>query len=78
MTKTNKGVVLEFTLEEMQALKIALPLLEEISDILNETDGVIFDKVTGTAILDYSDISGMDLLKQALFEEATVTIIPED
>ena len=40
MTKINNGIVLEFTEEEVKALDIALPLLEEISDILDETDGV--------------------------------------
>lgn len=77
MKKTNNGIVLKFTIEEIEALRVALPLLEEISDIIDETDGVIFDKVTGTAILDSSDISGMDLLKRVLFEELEVTIIPE-
>ena len=38
---------------------------------------VFFDKVTGTAILDYSDVSGIDLFKRALLEESKVTIIPE-
>lgn len=78
MKKINNGIVLEFTEEEVKALDIALPLLEEISDILDESDGVIFDKVTGTAILDYSDVSGMNLLKQVLLGESTVTIMPED
>lgn len=78
MKKTNKGIELEFTDEEIEALDIALPLLEEISDILDESDGVIFDKVTGTAILDYSNVSDMDLLKQALLGKSTVTIMPED
>lgn len=78
MKKTNNGIVLEFTEEEVKALDIALPLLEEISDILDESDGVIFDKVTGTAILDYSDVSSMNLLKRVLLGESTVTIMPED
>lgn len=77
MKKTDNGIKLEFTLEEVKAFRIALPLLEEISDILDETDGAIFDKTTGTVILNYSDVSGIDLLKRVLLDEDEVTIIPE-
>lgn len=78
MKKINSGIKLEFTLEEVQALKIALPLLSEISTILNENDGIIFDKENEVAILDCDDVSGIDLLEQALLNETAVTITPGD
>lgn len=34
MKKINNGIILEFTDKEVEALDIALPLLEEISDII--------------------------------------------
>lgn len=74
MKKINKGIELNFTQEEMKALEIALPLLEEISDIMNESDGAIFDE-TGTVILSGLDMPCcLDEVKQALVGKSSILI----
>lgn len=74
MKKINKGIELNFTQEEMEALKIALPLLEEISDVMNESDGAIFDE-DGTVILNGLDMPCcFDEIKQALVGKSSVLI----
>lgn len=75
MKKINKGIELNFTLEEMEALKIALPLLEEISDVMNESNGSIFDESTGEIILSGLDMPCcFDEIKQALVGKSSVLI----
>ena len=74
MKKINKGIELNFTQEEMKALEIALPLLEEISDIMNESDGSIFDE-TGEIILSSLDMPCcFDEVKQALIGKSSILI----
>ena len=74
MKKINKGIELNFTQEEMKALEIALPLLEEISDIMNESDGAIFDE-DGTVILNGLDMPCcLDEVKQALIGKSSILI----
>ena len=74
MKKINKGIELNFTQEEMKALEIALPLLEEISDIMNESDGAIFDE-DGTVILNGLDMPCcLDEVKQALVGKSSILI----
>ena len=74
MKKINKGIELNFTQEEMKALEIALPLLEEISDVMNESDGAIFDK-DGTVILSGLDMPCcLDEVKQALVGKSSILI----
>lgn len=74
MKKINKGIELNFTQEEMKALEIALPLLEEISDIMNESNGAIFDE-DGTVILNGLDMPcWFDEIKQALVGKSSVLI----
>lgn len=74
MKKINKGIELNFTQEEMKALEIALPLLEEISDIMNESDGAIFDE-TGAVILSGLDMPCcLDEVKQALVGKSSILI----
>ena len=74
MKKINKGIELNFTQEEMKALEIALPLLEEISDIMNESDGSIFDE-TGEIVLSGLDMPCcLDEVKQALIGKSTILI----
>ena len=74
MKKINKGIELNFTQEEMKALEIALPLLEEISDIMNESDGSIFDE-TGEIILSGLDMPCcFDEVKQALIGKSSILI----
>ena len=74
MKKINKGIELNFTQEEMIALEIALPLLEEISDIMNESDGSIFDE-TGEIVLSGLDMPCcLDEVKQALIGKSSILI----
>jgi hypothetical protein len=74
MKKINKGIELNFTQEEMKALEIALPLLEEISDIMNESDGSIFDE-TGNIVLSGLDMPCcLDEVKKALVGKSSVLI----
>lgn len=74
MKKINKGIELNFTQEEMKALEIALPLLEEISDIMNESDGSIFDE-TGEILLSGLDMPCcFDEVKQALIGKSSILI----
>ena len=74
MKKINKGIELNFTQEEMKALEIALPLLEEISDIMNESDGSIFDE-TGEIVLSGLDMPCcLDEVKQALIGKSSILI----
>ena len=74
MKKINKGIELNFTQEEMKALEIALPLLEEISDVMNECDGAIFDE-DGTVILSSLDMPCcLDEAKQALVGKSSILI----
>ena len=75
MKKINKGIELNFTQEEMKALEIALPLLEEISDIMNESNGSIFDESTGEIMLSGLDMPCcLDEVKQALVGKSSVLI----
>lgn len=74
MKKINKGVILEFTEEEVKALDIALPLLREIADIVEESDGVICDENNGATLIDSGDICSMEYLVQALLHRNEVTI----
>ena len=74
MKKINKGIELNFTQEEMEALKIALPILEEIANIMDESNGAIFDE-TGTVILNSLDMPFcLDEVKQALVGKSSVLI----
>lgn len=74
MKKINKGIELNFTQEEMKALEIALPLLEEISDIMNESNGSIFNEY-GDMVLSGLDMPCcLDEVKQALVGKSSVLI----
>lgn len=74
MKKINKGIELNFTQEEMKALEIALPLLEEISDIMNESNGSIFNE-DGDMVLSGLDMPCcLDEVKQALVGKSSVLI----
>ena len=74
MKKINKGVILEFTEEEVKALDIALPLLREIADIVEESDGIIRDEINGTTIIDSGDVCCMEYLVQVLLHRNKVAI----